>query len=161
AEAAYADGLRRDLASGLGSVARGITVVEVAPPAGAASTPLRELTQRAGVRYVVEGDVRAQPQGQAVDLRLVDSASGGQAWTTQSVLTGADGSTERAIERRTLLRQLVNGIQKIETRRVLPLPIESLSASELVLRAWAAQEANSTLAGNLEAERYLDRALIL
>ena len=161
AGAAYAGGLRREIAVGLGAIARGITVVEVASADAASSAPLGELARHAGVRYVVEGDVRVEAQGHGLDLRLVDSASGVQAWSAHVLLEAGPGSTEGAIERSRLVSQIAAAVRQVEMRRVLPLPVDSLSARELVLRAWSAQAANPTLAGHEEAERHVERALIL
>jgi adenylate cyclase len=161
AEAAYAGALRREIAVGLGATARDVTVVEVGAAPEAASAPMGELARRAGVRYVVEGAVRLEAQGHGLDLRLVDSTSGAQAWTAHVSLTSTPGSTEGAIERSRLVSQIAAALQQVEMRRVLPLPVDSLSARELVLRAWSAQAANPTLAGHSEAEGYVERALIL
>jgi adenylate cyclase len=156
ADAQQADALRRDLLAGFAAAARAITVLDLPD-----DTPrARHDAALAGMRYLLGGSVRSDGDGLVVDLQIVDSGSGVVAWTHHARLGGAADSEARALARRRLLGPVVQGVEAAEAKRVLPLPIETLAASELTVRA-AALQAQGTSAALAEADGLLERALVL
>ena len=99
--------------------------------------------------------------GNTVNLRLVDAATGGQVWSERDTLQDSDVTTESSASLYNLTYRLRSALISAEIRRVLALPLSALSARELVLRANAMLDQNPSLAGVIEARKLVDEALRL
>jgi len=98
----------------------------------------------------------------SVDLRLVDSTTGSQVWSTRFDLPNLNGSFEASRRLRKLVSLLSGAIQSAEARRILALPLEKLNAMELTLRGWSVfWDSSHTLAATLEAQKLFAIALRL
>jgi tetratricopeptide (TPR) repeat protein/TolB-like protein len=157
----FADSLRRDLSTGVSAIARDVTLMALAADAAGSSPSggARSLALSAGARYVVEGDVRSGDTDKIVNLRLVDTESGIQAWSGQYTFHETDGSVESSIAKRKVMGRLVGAVWVAESKRVLSLPIDRLTPAELVVRGWAMYGQSETLATAAEARRLFDAAL--
>jgi adenylate cyclase len=145
---------------GYGSSPRArVVFVNTAAAGGSHVVAAAELARSLNVRYVLEGDVLRSGNGHAVNLRLVDGATGGQVWSQREAWEDADISAESSAKLRNLTTQLRNALQGVETRRVLAQPLSSLSAMELVLRAIDLGSRDQSLAGTIEAIKMVDEAL--
>ena len=129
------------------------------PGSGAAGSAARP--QPVGTRYRVEGDLRSGKEASFVNLRLVDAATGGQAWSTRFDLPQFDNVFESSARMRKLASLLAGAVKSAETRRVLAQPIEKLDAMGLVLRGYAVWKNGQTLQKALEAQKLYDAALRL
>jgi TolB-like protein/tetratricopeptide (TPR) repeat protein len=130
--------------------------------AGAIGTvDTREVGRRLNVRYVLEGDVARGGAGITVSLRLVDTTTAGQVWAEQDTLQGADVATEASAPLRHLVGRLGIALIGIEGRRVTAMPLPSLSARELVLRAFELGGTDRSVAGLAAAGKLVDEALRL
>ena len=87
------------------------------------------------VRYVLEGDVLHGGDGNTVNLRLVDTATGAQVWSERDTLQDSDVTTESSASLYNLSARLRSALLSAEIERVLSLPLSALSARELVLRS--------------------------
>ena len=165
AEAArFADALTRELVSWLGRAGGGAGRLRVVAfqgdPAGGVMDR-GELGRRLNARYVLEGNVLRGADGNAVNLQLVDAATGGQVWSKQATVQDADVSAESSIKLGGLAKGVRTALVDAETRRVLAQPVSSLSAPELVLRVLAQTGQGRTLASVREARKLVDHALEL
>jgi TolB-like protein len=162
----FAEALARDLVTCLGRVEGRAGRVRVvsglsATTGGNDATSARELGRRLNVRYVVEGDVLRGGDSNIVNLRLVDTATGGQVWSERDTLHDSDLTTESSASLYNLSNRLRSAIVSTEIRRVEVLPVSALSARELVLRANAMTTKNPSLAELIEARKLVDEALRL
>jgi tetratricopeptide (TPR) repeat protein len=112
-------------------------------------------------RYRVEGDLHTGAGGNFANLRLVDAATGGQAWSTRFNLPELDSSFESSARVRKLASSLAGAVKSAETLRVLGQPLEKLDATELALRGYAAWKDGQTLDKTLQAQKLYDAALRL
>ena len=119
------------------------------------------LGQSLHVRYVLEGDVLSSGVGYAVNLRLVDTTTGGQVWSERNTLEDSDVSAVSSTRLRNEIERLRAAIVSAETLRVMAQPSSRLNAQELVLRASAVWERDPSLAGAIEAKGLADAALRL
>jgi adenylate cyclase len=164
----FAEALTHDLTTGLSRVGGGGGFPRVrVVPGGAASAgrngaiDARELGRRLNVRYVLEGDILRVGDGNTVNLRLVDVATGGQVWSQRDTLQDSDAAAESSTKLRKLMRRVSGAVGRNEILRVRTLPQSSLTPTELVLRANALwdSDAPSSLAGLLEARKLVKEAL--
>jgi adenylate cyclase len=136
-----------------------VVFVNTAAAAGSHAVAAAELARSLNVRYVLEGEVLRSGNGHAVNLRLVDGATGGQVCSQREAWEDADISAESSAKLRKLTTQLRNALQGVETRRVLAQPVSNLSAMELVLRAIDLWSRDQSLAATIEAIKMVDEAL--
>jgi len=161
----FAEALARDLVTSLGRVEGRQGRVRVVSGLGVTTggngaSGARELGRSLNVRYVVEGDVLQGRNGNAVNLRLVDTATGGQVWSERDTLQDADVTTESSASLYNLSARLRSAIVTAEIRRVAALPVSALSARELALRA-NTMSGDPSLAGLIQARKLVDEALRL
>ncbi len=116
---------------------------------------------RGNVRYRVEGDVQSTPSGAGVNLRLIELSSASQVWATRFDLPPLDGSFEAKRKLRRLTGLLGHALDRSERRRVLALPLDRLTAMELVLRGKAVWEESASLKNTLAAQELYAAALRL
>lgn len=163
AAAQYAQALTRDLLTGLPRRRpRGLVHVVAGGSPAADANDLRHVGRSLNVRYLLEGDVQRGADGNTVNLRLIDAQTGAQVWSERDTLQEADIAAESSPKLRDLIGRLLRiGLFGAEIHRVSGKPESSLSASELVLRAWAASKEDQSLRGTREAIRLSDAALRL
>ena len=155
----FADALRRDVITGLSAVERDVTVIAFAPETtSAAGDAMRESARRLGARYLVQGDARSQGTRALVNLQLVETERGAQAWSRQYTFEQSDSSETAAIVRRKLVQAIADSVWDAEAKRLSAQPLEVLTATELVVRGWAAL-GTETLASVLEARKLFAMAL--
>jgi len=156
----FAEALTRNLVTRLGSFLGryGRMRVVSATPAG---TPAREVGRGLNVGYVLEGDVLRGGDGYTVNLRLIETATGGQVWSERDTLQGSEVITESSASLHNLSARVRSGIVSSEGRRVLALPTPALSARDLVIRAIATLDKDPSLAGVKQARKLADEALRL
>jgi adenylate cyclase len=164
--ARFADALTRDLVTRLGvsSGSRGRARVVSgisAATGGNGVAGAREIGRTLNVRYVVEGDVVRRSDGNSVNVRLIDAATGEQVWSRQDTLRDTDVAAESSANLCNLSDRLRYALVDAEIRRVVPLPLSTLSPRELVLRAFATWDKDQSLAGIIEARKLIDEALRL
>ena len=160
AEKEFAETLRRDLITGLAAVRRDLKTVQSDALVNGAPNS-RELGQRLNVRYVVEGDVRRGATSNTVNLRLISVESGAQLWGEQYDLADCAIDVASAVKCRKIVGQLGSSVEEAETHRIIALPLDRLSAAELVLRGYAVLTESQTHASVKEARRLFDAALRL
>ena len=160
--ARFAEVLTRNLMTGLPSK-RPYGRVQVVSGGSAASgvVDARELGRRLNVRYVLEGDVVRGSDGNAVNVRLIDGATSAQVWSERGRLQDSDVAAESSAVIRNLRTRLRNALIGAEETRVKARPVSSLSAPELVLRAFALGAEDPSLAGMRGAGKLVDEALRL
>src|SRR6266542_2018831 len=128
--------------------------------AGVSSAPEpRDVGRRLNVRYVLEGDVQRAAAENVVNLRLVDAATGGQVWSERDTLQDADVAAESSASLRNLNARLRSVVTAAEGQRVTALPLSSLSARELVLRAFELGGKDGSRTGLAAAGKLVDEAL--
>ena len=147
----FADALARHLVTRIGRVEGRLGRVRVVSgpsvtTSGNGATGAREMGRSLNVRYVVEGDVLRGSDGYTANLRLVDTATGGQVWSEQDALLDSDLTTQSPANLYNLSARLRSAIVSTEVRRVEALPVSALSARELVLRANAMTTKDPSLA---------------
>ncbi len=126
---------------------------------GSSAAEPRDAGRRLNVRYVLEGDVLRAAAEYVVNLRLVDAATGGQVWSERDTLHDADVAAESSASLRNLSARLRSVVAGAEGQRVADLPLSSLSARELVLRAFELGGKDGSRAGLAEAGKLVDEAL--
>jgi adenylate cyclase len=162
----FAEALTHDLITGLGRAEhyradpRAQVVSGNSAAAGSSGQiDARELGRRLNARYVLEGDVHRGGDGDTVNLRLVDTATGQQVWAKRDTLEESDVSAKASTKRRNLIDQLRDALYDAESRRVMIQSLSDLSATELVLRAWAVWDNDNSITQVIEARKLVDEAL--
>ncbi|ABD56638.1 winged helix-turn-helix domain-containing protein [Jannaschia sp. CCS1] len=98
---------------------------------------LRAVTRELGVRYVVEGSVRARADRVRVAAQLIDAANGGQVWAENFDSDMSDHFETQARVARAIATCLSPQIDRAEADRIRVLAPEDLTAHGLAQRAWA------------------------
>lgn len=98
----------------------------------------RIISRELGVRYVVEGSVRATADRVRVTVQLIDATTGGHVWVENfdRELTGHFDTQARVA--RAIVTCLAPQIDRAETERTRITPPENLTARGLALRGWSA-----------------------
>lgn len=97
---------------------------------------LRAVAGELGVRYVVEGSVRARADRVRVTAQLIDAANGGQVWAESFDSDMADHFETQARVARAIVTCLSPQIDRAEADRTRVLAPEDLTAHGLAQRAW-------------------------
>jgi len=98
---------------------------------------LRAVARDLGVRYLVEGSVRARPDRVRVSVQLIDAAGGGHVWAESFDRDMVDHFETQAHVARAIATCLVPQIDRAETERNRVLPHEDLTTLGLAQRAWS------------------------
>lgn len=98
---------------------------------------LRAIARELGVRYVIEGSVRATPQRVRVAAQLVDAASGAQVWAENFDSDMAGHFEMQAQVARAIVTCLSPQIDRAEAQRIRSLPPGDLTARGQAQRGWA------------------------
>jgi len=159
----FAEALTRNILTGLPRkrTAGRLIVVSASPAADGPGRAIavRDLGRSLGVRYVLEGDVLRSGDGNSVNLRLANATTGAQVWSERDTLQDADVAALSSVPIRNLIQRLRVAVLRDEMQRVLGQPPSTLSAPELVLRAWTVWDKDPSLAGTREALDLVNRAL--
>jgi TolB-like protein len=99
---------------------------------------LRAIAGELGVRYVVEGSVRARTDRVRVTAQLIDASTGGHVWAENFDRDMADHFETQARVARAIVTCLSPQIDRAEADRVGVLSPEDLTAHGLAQRAWFA-----------------------
>jgi adenylate cyclase len=156
-----AEGISEDLASALGRfpalfvIARGS-----AASYQAADVPIETVGRELGVRYVVQGSVRAAGDQLVVTSQLVDAGTGVQVWADRIETKLDDALAVQARLAEDIVGVLGTRIESAEVERLRRLPTDDLDAYELYVRARSDFYA-FTRESHARARELVDRALTL
>jgi len=123
---------------------------------------LADVSQRLGVRYVVEGSVRASDGRVRVCAQLIDAQSGAQVWAENFVSALDDHFDMEHRIAHALVTCLAPQIERAEMMRVRAQPPQNLTAHGLAQRAWSVVSAGDMAydpAPRIEALRVAHQAL--
>lgn len=98
---------------------------------------LRVISRELGVRYVVEGSVRATPERVRVTAQLIDATTGGHVWAENFDRDLAGHFDTQARVARAIVTCLAPQIDRAEAERMRVTPPEDLTAHGLALRGWS------------------------
>jgi TolB-like protein len=99
---------------------------------------LRVISRELGVRYVVEGSVRANAERVRVNAQLIDAATGGHVWAESFERDLAGHFETQARVARAIVTCLAPQIDRAEAERIRTASPEDLTAHGIALRAWSA-----------------------
>lgn len=99
---------------------------------------LRVVARELGVRYVVEGSVRARADRVRVTAQLIDAAKGGHVWAESFDRDMVDHFETQARVARTIVTRLSPQIDRAEADRINIVPPRDLTAHCSAQRAWLA-----------------------
>ena len=131
-----AEGISEDLASALGRfpalfvIARGS-----AASYQAGDVPIETIGRELGVRYAVQGSVRAAGDELVVTSQLVDAGTGVQVWADRVETRIDDALAVQARLAEEIVGALGTNIESAEIERLRRLPTDDLGAYELYVRA--------------------------
>ena len=98
---------------------------------------LRAVARELGVRYLLEGSVRARSDRVRVTAQLIDAADGGHVWAETFDRDMVDHFETQAHVARAIVTCLTPQIGRAETERNRVRPPEDLTAHGLAQRAWS------------------------
>jgi adenylate cyclase len=137
-------------------LARSSSLISVVPVTSA-SDAADAIGRKFGVRYLVEGDVHADGEGLAIHARLIDAATGEQAFSESSPLP--ENATQRARALHAIAWHSSRAMISAEVRRVLADPAASMPIDN-VIRALAVDRTESDPQVRIrEKQRLLEDAL--
>lgn len=155
----FADGLTQDIINALGRFSE-LTVISwngVFPYKGKPVGP-EAIGRALAVAYLVEGNVLRAGERVRVNAQLVDTRQGRVLWSGRFDEALADVFALQDNMTAQIVGALASRVTRIEQRRVLAKPTESLEAYDYVLRARPALQ-RPTRAGIAEARVLLKRAI--
>jgi TolB-like protein/tetratricopeptide (TPR) repeat protein len=98
---------------------------------------LRAISRELGVRYAVEGSVRATADRARVAAQLVDATTGCHVWAENFDRDFSAHFDTQAQVARAIVTCLAPQIDRAEAERIRVTPMENLTARGLALRAWS------------------------
>lgn len=98
---------------------------------------LRIVSRDLGVRYVVEGSVRAGPDRVRVTVQLIDAVTGGHVWAENFDRAMADHFDTQARVAQSIVACLSPQIDRAEANRIRAFSPENLTAHGLAQRGWS------------------------
>ena len=154
----FSDGLTEDVIAALGRFGS-LTVMArnaVFPFKGKNAKPA-EIGHELDVRYIVEGSVRRAGEQIRVSVQLTDALAGKLLWSQQYDEGLKDVFAVQDAVTRQVAGALAVNLTRVEQRRALSKPTESLDAYDLVLRGRERLLSN-TRGTNREARQLFERA---
>ena len=131
-----AEGISEDLASALGRFpALFVIARSSAASYQAEGVPIETVGRELGVRYAVQGSVRASGDQLVVTSQLVDAATGLQVWADRVETRIDDALAVQARLAEDIVGALGTSIESAEIERLRRLPTDDLGAYELYVRA--------------------------
>ena len=160
ADEQFADAVTRDLTTALGHW-RIANVASLGLGASYRGKPFdpRSIGRELNVLYLVEGDVRSAGEKVTVTARLVDAATGTQAWTVRQELSRPQVTKGPGDLAAWLASRLRTEIYNAEKQRAARLQKADATPLDLVLRADDLYDKDPSLKGSLEARNLLDEVL--
>jgi TolB-like protein/DNA-binding winged helix-turn-helix (wHTH) protein/Tfp pilus assembly protein PilF len=156
-----AEGLTEDLTSSLGRFpALFVIARSSAATYQAADVPIETVGRELGVRYAVQGSVRAAGDGLVVTSQLVDAQTGVQVWADRIETRLDDALAVQGRLAEDIVGALGTRIESAELARLRRAPTEDLDAYELYVRARADFYA-FTREGHARARALIEQALAL
>ncbi len=119
---------------------------------------LREIARELGVRYVVEGSVRATQTRVRVTAQLIDATTGGHVWAETFERATADHFETQALVARVVVTCLAPQIDRAEAERIRILPPEDLTAHGLARHGWTVISSGDMAYGPGPRDRAADLA---
>lgn len=98
---------------------------------------IRMIARELGVRYVVEGSVRATPDHVRVTAQLIDATTGGHVWAENFDRDLAGHFETQARVARAIVTCLAPQIDRAEAARIKSDPPDDLTAHGMALRGWS------------------------
>lgn len=98
---------------------------------------LRDISRELGVRYIVEGSVRATADRVRVTAQLIDTFTGGHVWAETFDRNLSDHFDAQVRVARAIVGCLAPQIDRAEVARIRTTPSEDLTAHGLALRGWS------------------------
>jgi TolB-like protein len=102
---------------------------------------LRAISRELGVRYAVDGSVRATADRVRVTAQLIDATTGGTVWAESFDRELTANFDTQARVARAIVTCLAPQIDRAEAERIRVTPPENLTARGLALRGWSAVSA--------------------
>ena len=99
---------------------------------------LRAISRELGVRYAVDGSVRATADRVRVTAQLIDATTGGHVWAESFDSELTEHFDTQARVARAIVTCLAPQIDRAEAERIRIIPPENLTAQGFALRAWSA-----------------------
>ena len=160
ADEQFADAVTRDLTTALGHW-RIANVASLGLGASYRGKPFdpRSIGRELNVLYLVEGDVRSAGEKVTVTARLVDAATGTQAWTVRQELSRPQVTKGPGDLAAWLASRLRTEIYNAEKQRAARLQKADATPLDLVLRADDLYDKDPSLKGSFEARNLLDEVL--
>ena len=162
ADEQFADALTQGLTTALGRwrIAKVASLGLMAAYKGRSIDP-RSVGRELNVRYLVEGEVRTAAEKVTVTVRLIDAGTGIQAWNVQQELSQQQVAEGPGTSAAWLASRLRADINTAERQRAARMPKADATPLDLLLRADALYDKDSSPKGSVEARRLLDEALRL
>jgi adenylate cyclase len=157
----FSDGVTEDVIAALGRFSSlAVLSRNAVMPMKGATVSAREVNQKLGARYVVEGNVRRAEDRVRIQARLTDAMDGRVLWSDRF-----DGSARELFQvQDELVRQIAGSLAtqvgRVERERSSRKPTENLDAYELVLRGRSLLD-RSTRSAFVEARGLFERAMML
>ena len=132
----FADGLTNDLITGLAKISGLLVIARNTVFAYKRSTvDIREIAQRLGVRYVLEGSIQRSGDRIRINAQLIDSKTGGHLWADRFDRDASDIFAMQDEVIRHIVETLAVQLSPFEQQRVGRLPTQNLEAYDDYLRA--------------------------
>jgi len=154
----FSDGLTEDVIAALGRLGS-LTVMArnaVFPFKGKNVKPA-EIGRELGVRYIVEGSVRRAGEHVRINVQLTDAQAGKLLWSQQYDDELKDVFAVQDSVTRQVAGALAVNLTRVEERRALSKPTDSLDAYDLVLRGRERLQ-TSTRQANRAARQFFERS---
>ena len=105
---------------------------------------IRQIADRLGARYIIGGSVRTSASGTRIAVHLTDANTGAQLWTEtydfgrdeRDIYAIQDDVTDRIVS---TIADKTGVLARSMVQAVRGLPLDTLSARQLVYRCWGAQ----------------------
>jgi class 3 adenylate cyclase/tetratricopeptide (TPR) repeat protein len=153
------ESLTRELSAELARNDVGILIVPVtARQSAQANHDIAELARTIQVRYVLEGEVQTAQGVTAIQLRLVNAASGEQVWNEDVAFKGTGASVDHRRSLRRSMDHLGHRLWDVEIRRAAAEPVGA-TAMNSVLRALALDTTDKSLDRFRRQEALYEEAL--
>jgi len=145
ATAQRAEALTYDLTSVLTRADVAIRTVPAAPqPSIAERGGTREQSRALNVRYLLGGEVQPAPGATEIRLRLVNGASGEQAWSGTASLSDSMDGTEQSRTLRKLINSLGSRLFELEMQRATAAGGRAATPMDFALQAGALTKTDKT-----------------
>jgi tetratricopeptide (TPR) repeat protein len=119
---------------------------------------VRAISRELGVRYIVEGSVRATSGRVRVTAQLIDAETGGHVWAENFDRDMAEHFDTQAQVARAIVTCLAPQIDRAEAERIRVTPPDNLTARGLALQGWVVISAGEMAYDRAPRDRAADLA---